>query len=154
MQNFRISCLALLGLLMLLFSGQKSFGQRFNPDEVLGQWTDEGKTVIIELYRVGRQYSGRIVWTRDSVDRRTGLPRRDIMNSDPKLRHRKVVGSNMVSGFEYCGDLYFDKGRVYDVNTGYTYSGNCTVVNHSTLAVRGYILFTIFGRTEILTRVK
>jgi uncharacterized protein (DUF2147 family) len=45
-------------------------------------------------------------------------------------------------------------GTVYDPNSGKTYKGTITLVDHDTLKLRGYIGISLFGRNAIWSRVK
>jgi len=56
----------------------------------------------------------------------------------------------IMRGFEPDGDTYED-GTIYDPENGKTYDCKMSFKG-STLAVRGYIGFSLFGRTEIWER--
>jgi uncharacterized protein (DUF2147 family) len=82
-----------------------------------------------------------------------GTPKLDRENENEKLRSRKVLGINVIQGFEWDDDEYED-GTIYDPENGKTYSCVITYENKDTLNVRGYIGFSLLGRTTVWTRAK
>jgi uncharacterized protein (DUF2147 family) len=77
----------------------------------------------------------------------------DPHNPDPALRSRKICGVEIGSGFTQADDHRLGSGHLYDPISGHTYRGYITPAGPDTLKLRGYILFTLFGRTETWTRV-
>jgi uncharacterized protein (DUF2147 family) len=57
-----------------------------------------------------------------------------------------------MDGFTYSGEGKWKSGRIYDPNSGKTYKCKVTPVNENTLELRGYIGFSLLGRTETWTR--
>ncbi len=79
-------------------------------------------------------------------------PRLDEFNPDPALRARPLLGVTILHGFEYQGEHVWKGGTIYDPNTGKTYKSTMTLVDRDTLKVRGFIGFSLFGRSDIWTR--
>ncbi len=77
---------------------------------------------------------------------------KDDLNPDPALRDRLLLGLTIMDGFTYAGDGKWKSGRIYDPNSGKTYKCNLTLVDENTLGLRGYIGFSLLGRTETWTR--
>lgn len=77
----------------------------------------------------------------------------DVHNPDASLRHREVCGLTVGSGFRQYDDHRLGYGHLYDPITGHTYRGYITPAGHDLLKLRGYVLFTLFGRTETWSRV-
>jgi len=77
----------------------------------------------------------------------------DIHNPDTSLRPRTLVCMNIGSGFHQTDPDRLGAGHLYDPITGHTYRGYITPQGNDTLKLRGYVLFTLFGRTETWHRV-
>jgi uncharacterized protein (DUF2147 family) len=123
---------------------------RTESDGILGEWTTaEGKAKVL-ITRCDGLYCGRIVWLKDPL--KNGSPVADSKNTDPKLRDTPVLGITILRGFQYDGDGEYDGGKVYDPESGDTYSGKLQLVDAKTLELRGYVLIPLFGRTETWTR--
>jgi uncharacterized protein (DUF2147 family) len=82
-----------------------------------------------------------------------GTPSVDDKNPDVKLRTRKLLGLNMLSGLKKSGGEYTG-GSIYDPNNGKTY--NCSMkVEGDVLKVRGSLdKRGLVGRTMDWHRVK
>jgi len=146
----------MIARLVLLFgmvlSGIAPHGQdaRSESDRILGEWTTaEGKAKVL-ITRCDSLYCGKIVWLKDPL--KNGSPVVDSKNTDPKLRDVPVLGMTILRGFQYDGDGEYDGGKVYDPESGDTYSGKLQLVDARTLELRGYVLIPLFGRTEAWTR--
>lgn len=121
-------------------------------DGILGVWlTAEGKAHV-EVYRCGEEYCGKIIWLKEPL--KNGKPALDDKNPVDSLRTRPVVGLVIMHSFSYDGDGKYTGGKVYDPESGDDYSGKLTLVDESTLDMRGYILVPLFGRTERWTRYR
>jgi uncharacterized protein (DUF2147 family) len=77
----------------------------------------------------------------------------DDKNPDPALRGRPLKGLAVLTGFEFDGENRWVNGKIYDPNSGNTYKATVTLADDDTLKVRGYVGFSLFGRTETWTRV-
>lgn len=75
-------------------------------------------------------------------------------NPDPKLRNREVVGLVMLNDFVFDGNKTWNDGTIYDPREGKTYSCKITLKDKNTINVRGYVGISMFGRTEVWTRIK
>ena len=131
-----------------------------NPDVILGKWLSQQKNVGIEIYRHNGKYSGRIAWFKEPTYRLTdskgmgGKTRIDRENPDTAKRNRPLLGINLIWDFVFSGNQLWENGFIYDPLYGNTYSGTISLEPPDTLKVRAYMLFTLFGKTEILNRVK
>ena len=133
--------------------------QAAGEDRILGIWNDEEKDAQIEIFRCGVKYCGTIVWINkpfysgDEDWTKAGLPRTDDNNRDPDLRSHTIIGLQIMSGFEYTGGYSWVGGKLYDPKNGMTYGGKMTLVSIDRLELRGYVIFSLFGRTSFWTRV-
>ena len=132
-------------------------------DTILGVWaTDpegEGGQAHIEIYSVGGLYSGKIVWleeplyTAEDEDGEEGEPKVDKNNPDPALQSRPIMGLDLMIGFKFDGKGTWKKGTIYDPDNGKTYKCKVKIGDDGELNVRGYIGFSMLGRTSLWTRV-
>ncbi len=116
-----------------------------NADAITGIWFTAPKDAKIEIYKESGHYFGKIVWGKE-----TG--RKDDKNPDASLRNRDLMGTVILRNFEFNGKDKWESGKIYDPNNGKTYSCNIKLKDKNTLEVRGYIGFSLLGRTEIWTR--
>ena len=79
-----------------------SFVGAFAQD-VLGKWKLEDGSAIVEVYKEGDHYNGRVVWLAEPTDP-NGVPYKDTMNPDPKLQSREIMGLNMLHGLKKDGN--------------------------------------------------
>ena len=102
--------------------------------DVVGKWKLEDGSAIVEVYKQGDVFNGKIVWLQHPTEA-DGSPAVDDKNPDSKLRSRKLIGLNMLSGLKE-GDGEYSGGSIYDPGNGKTY--NCSMkVEGDMLKVRG-----------------
>lgn len=120
--------------------------------DVVGKWKLEDGTAIVEVYRQGDVFNGKIVWLEEPTEE-DGTPSKDKNNPDAKLRSRELIGLNMLSGLKKDGSEYTG-GSIYDPGNGKTY--NCSMkVEGDVLKVRGSLdKRGLLGRTMDWFRVK
>jgi uncharacterized protein (DUF2147 family) len=120
--------------------------------DVTGKWKLEDGTAIVEVYRQGDVYNGKIVWLQNPTEA-DGSPAVDSENPDKSLRSRKLIGLNMLSNLKKNGGEYTG-GSIYDPGNGKTY--NCSMkVDGDVLHVRGSLdKKGLLGRTMDWFRVK
>ena len=120
--------------------------------DVIGKWKLEDGTAIVEVYKVGNVYNGKIVWLQEPTAA-DGTPAVDSNNPDKNLRKRPLIGLNLLHGLKKDGKKY-SGGKIYDPSNGKTY--NCSMqVDGNTLKVRGSLdSMGILGRTMDWFRVK
>lgn len=120
--------------------------------DVTGKWKLEDGTAIVEVYRQGDVYNGKIVWLQNPTEA-DGSPAVDSENPDKSLRSRKIIGLNMLSNLKKNGGEYTG-GSIYDPGNGKTY--NCSMkVDGDVLHVRGSLdKKGLLGRTMDWFRVK
>ncbi len=120
--------------------------------DVVGKWKLEDGTAIVEVYKSGDAYNGKIVWLEKPTEA-DGSPAVDDNNPDKALRSRKLIGLNMLSGLKKNGGEYTG-GTIYDPGNGKTY--NCSMkVEGDILKVRGSLdKKGLLGRTMDWYRVK
>ena len=123
-----------------------------SAQDVIGKWKLEDGTAIVEVYKQGDVYNGKIVWLQNPTEA-DGSPAVDSENPDKSLRSRKLIGLNMLSNLKKNGGEYTG-GSIYDPGNGKTY--NCSMkVDGDVLHVRGSLdKKGLLGRTMDWFRVK
>lgn len=137
----------LISMIFMLAPLAAAFAQ-----DVVGKWKLEDGTAIVEVYRQGDVFNGKIVWLEKPTEP-DGSPAVDNNNPNAKLRSRKLIGLNMLSGLKKDGGEYTG-GSIYDPGNGKTY--NCSMkVEGDVLKVRGSLdKRGLIGRTMDWFRVK
>ncbi len=127
------------------------FAAAFAQD-VIGKWKLEDGTAIVEVYKSGEVFNGKIVWLQNPTEA-DGSPAVDSNNPDKVLRSRQLIGLNMLSNLKKDGAEY-NNGKIYDPGNGKTY--NCSMkVEGDVLHVRGSLdKKGLLGRTMDWFRVK
>jgi len=69
-------------VLFLLFT-KVLYAQK--ADDVVGQWYSEKNESLIEIYKTGNKFYGKIIWLKEPL--RDGKPKVDDKNPDEKLRN-------------------------------------------------------------------
>ena len=129
---------------------QREISFKYLPDDILGRWWSPDKDGQIEFYKSGGKYFGRLIW---SIDDKVGNPKLDANNPVVSMRSRRVVGMEVFKNLEYKDGKY-DLGTVYDARSGYSYSCSLWLEGKDVLKVRGYLGFSMLGKTTSMTRVK
>ena len=129
-----------------------------SPDDILGLWNTEERDAKIEIYKCGAKYCGKIVCLQEptyppgSKEGTPGMPMLDHNNPNPELRKTPLIGLPILLDFVFAGDHSWKNGKIYDSESGNTYSGKMTLISPKQLNVRGFIGISIIGRTTTWTR--
>ena len=136
-----------LSMIFMLLPLAAAFAQ-----DVIGKWKLEDGSAIVEVYKQGDVFNGKIVWLENPTED-DGTPAVDNNNPDQKLRSRQLIGLNMLSNLKKDGGEY-SGGSIYDPGNGKTY--NCSMkVEGDVLHVRGSLdKRGLLGRTMDWFRVK
>ena len=121
-------------------------------DAILGQWVNPNGQDHILIYKKGNKYFGKLDWIKYPNDE-TGRPKTDKNNPDKALQSRPDLGLELLKDFTFDGEKVYEDGTIYDPKSGKTYSCKMTLEGNS-LKIRGYVVFSLFGRSEIWTRLK
>lgn len=126
------------------------------PADFLGRWTTDQAKSVVEIYRCGDKYCGKVVSLKeplftDPSQGPVGTPKVDNKHPNPALRNRPLIGLTFMQGFGYHeGKL--EKGTVYDPETGKTYRAKAKLLAPDRLELRGYIGISLIGRSTVWTR--
>lgn len=140
-----------LSLLFITFLCSTLAANAQSENAILGIWYNTEKTAQVEILKKGSTFIGRIVWLKDPNP--GGKPAVDKLNSDPKLKSRPLMGLNLLEGLRFS-DSIWEEGTIYDPKSGKTYSCQVSIKSPEILEVKGYIGFSMIGRTVQWTKVK
>lgn len=138
-----------LSLIIMCFIASNTFAQQ--TDAILGVWKNGEGTGLVQVYKKGDKYFGKLVWLKVPNDTE-GKPRTDINNPEENLKTRQLKGLENLRDFTFKGENRWEGGRIYDPKTGSDYSCEMKLIDENTLEVRGYIGVSIFGRTDVWKR--
>ena len=98
------------------------------------------------------KFFGMIVWLLNPKDD-NGEWKLDEKNPDENLRTRKKLGITVLNNLVWDeGDKEWNDGEIYDAREGDTYSLFARVDGDRILNLRGYIGFSLFGKTTSWTK--
>jgi uncharacterized protein (DUF2147 family) len=126
-------------LLLFIFSSLCSFTD--DSEKIVGIWFTEGKSSKIQIYKVEKEYFGKIIWIAST-------------GKKEDLKVKPTVGYQIFRKFTYEDKNLWTGGQVSDPRSGMTVSGKMTLKDEKTLSVRGYVGSPMFGKTVILTRAE
>ena len=137
-------------ILISLICSSTLFAQQEN--DILGYWMNEEGDAKIQINKNNEVFSGKIVWLEKPKDE-NGEWRLDTENPDESLRNRKKLGLQILHNLIWDADKKeWNNGEIYDAREGDTYSLFARLKDPKTLDLRGYIGFSLFGKTTSWTR--
>jgi len=145
-------------MLMLFFILSVSNVCGSDSDAILGLWNTMDRGAQFEIYKCGAEYCGKISYLKEpnypSTDEQglAGHPKTDRSNPDPSLRTRTLLGLPLIEGFRHTGANEWTGGRIYNPEDGRKYCCKIWLEGNNQLKLRGYLGFSLFGRTETWVR--
>jgi uncharacterized protein (DUF2147 family) len=136
-------------LLIVLFVATPARAQDPTP---VGVWLHENKRIKVEIAPCGDALCGKLVWFKRPNDA-AGLPLVDVLNPNPVLRTRPLLGLEILHGLRPAGDGTWEDGTIYNPDDGETYSASMSIQGDGSVRVRVYVFLPLFGETKIWTRV-
>jgi len=134
----------------MVFVGLTLFGQQ---NTAVGHWLSASGEGQIEIYNRADKLYGKISWLKQPKDEQ-GKPKTDLNNPDSKLRHKPLLGLEILKNFSIDGNGEWTGGTIYDPKSGKTYSCKLSLKKNDQLHIRGYVGISLLGKTEIWKRVK
>ncbi|MEQ9441768.1 MAG: DUF2147 domain-containing protein [Cyclobacteriaceae bacterium] len=135
-------------LILTLIVGITTRFSAFSQDDILGVWFTQDRNSKVEVYKQDGKYFGKIVWLKDSLDRK-GNAVKDIKNPERALRQRSILGINILEDLAYrhgqwIGELYAPRrGMTLEAEVSLDEEKNELVVSAS---------YGGFGREQIWSR--
>ncbi len=136
----------IFGIILMLFSVSYIQGQ-----SIVGKWktiddeTGKAKS-IIEIYKKGNQYYGKIVELLIKPASDTCTKCKDDRKNKP------LIGLEIIRDMKLDDDEY-EGGTIVDPKTGKVYKCLIKANGSNKLDVRGYIGFSLIGRTQTWSKV-
>ncbi len=138
----------------IIFSLVVFFALMFNAQSqsVLGKWktiddeTGQAKS-IVEIYEKSGKFYGKIIEILDPEKRKNLCTK--CTGQD---KNAAVLGLVIIKGLVKDGDEY-NSGKILDPNKGEEYKCLIALEGKDKLKVRGFIGFSLFGRTQYWQRV-
>lgn len=119
---------------------------------IFGKWktlSETGKTEsIIKIYKKNGQAYGKIIEITSKKDRN-----RVCDKCEGENKNKPLLGLVFLKGLKLNGKQWED-GEILDPKSGKIYNCYVTLINNNKLKIRGYIGFSLLGRTEYWYRVK
>ena len=142
-----VICLAIFQLFSAAVTAQEY------ADDIIGIWLTNGKEPAkIQIYKSYDKFYGKIIWLQNPE--KDGKARVDANNPDESKRNRPIISLGILNGFKFDrDDKEYTGGKIYDPESGKTYNCQLSLRSKNTLKVRGYVGWSLFGRTEMWTRV-
>ncbi len=127
--------------------------QTQSPDNILGTWITEAKDLKVEVYKVNGKFFGKIIWFLCEANDPNMEDHFDTQNPNPKLRQRPWLGLVSVENLVFEKKGHWNGGKIYDPNSGNTFSSSAKMVSPNKLVVRGYWGIEVLGKNLIFYRV-
>ena len=146
-----------IGTFLILFLATTAWmGARVNaqnkPDDILGVWFNEEKTSKVQIFKASNEYYAKIVWLKEPISTKTGKPRVDDLNPDPKQHTTPMLGLTIMKNFVFDGKNEWEDGTIYDPKNGKTYKCYMKFESPTILKIRGYIGISLLGRSTFWTK--
>ncbi len=121
-----------------------------NAQTIVGQWeTYDDKTkkkkAVIEVYQTNNIYFAKIVKSFTSEKNAICETCKGINKNKP------IIGLVIIENIKKDGKE-FNSGSILDPENGETYKCYLKLINNNKLKVRGYLGFSLFGRTQYWIR--
>jgi uncharacterized protein (DUF2147 family) len=151
-RSYAMKKIFMLSVCMVLLFALNADAADRQADAILGQWYTDGDESVVEIYKSGNMYAGKIVWIKEPLTE-DGKKKTDQNNPDESKRNTEIVGLKIVWNFKNDGKNRWSGGSIYDPNKGKTYSSKAKLKGEK-LHIRGFIGVAAFGRTTIWRRRK
>jgi uncharacterized protein (DUF2147 family) len=139
---------------LLIFTTLNTISQTPESDALVGTWLTTTGKARVKITKSGNYYYGRIIWLKEPNDPVTHKPKTDKHNPDVNAQNNPIIGLKILSGFEYTGNHTWEEGTIYDPENGKTYQCKISRNEANKLNIRGFIGFSMIGRTEVWNRVE
>jgi uncharacterized protein (DUF2147 family) len=133
---------------ILLFFTSFTFSQT-----ILGKWTtiDDETNIeksVVEIYESGGKIYGKVVEIKEAEHRN-----KKCTNCTGVDKDKPILGLVIIKNLSKDGDVY-DGGTITDPKNGKVYRFKMYLDGQDKLVVRGYIGFSLFGRSQTWIRTK
>ncbi len=139
---------------MMLLVSFASFAQ-LAADKIIGVWesVDSDPRLKFEFYKSGGKYFGKLLYASNMFESDGKTPKRDDKNPDKDLRSRSRYGITNITNLSY-EDSEYTGGNLYNPAEGRNYRVKAKLTSENELDFRGYIGFSLLGKTMKFKRVR
>lgn len=136
-----------------------SSGEVDGADRIVGVYyvieDESGEESKIKIARdEDGTYYAQVVWMKNP-NLPDGSPKLDVNNPDPALRTGRADRIKIMTGLQYNPRKQeWENGKVYNPVNGKFYKSYMTFLNDTKLKVRGYLGFSMLGRTMYWNKVE
>lgn len=130
--------------LIALLAFTNGFAQT-KANDVLGYYMNPSGEAILKIYETSGKYAGKLVWMKNPE-------KLDAKNPDKTKQGQKILGSNIMQGFLFDGEIW-KGGSIYDPKNGKTYDCKINRDEKGNLNIRGFIGISLLGRTDYFVKV-
>lgn len=125
----------------------------------LGKWKtvdDENGKVrsVVEIYEQDGKLFGKILELRNRAADEDPDPICDDCDKDDPRYNQRVIGMVFLTDLKKTNDKLWENGKILDPKNGSVYSCYIKLVEDNKLRVRGYLGFSLLGRTQFWYRVE
>jgi uncharacterized protein (DUF2147 family) len=117
-----------IGLLLMIVAAPA-----FAAEPITGRWVTAEKDAVISIKPCGKRLCGTI--DRFLIPPPGGSNQRDLNNSDPAKRERRLIGLSILSALTEDRDVW--RGEIYDPKSGRTYTSQVRRKGNDVLEVKG-----------------
>lgn len=149
-----LGCIAVLCSFMLTSFIFISQSQNVENANIYGLWWNAEKTAKIKIYKAkSGKACGKITWLKEP-NNENGKPKVDKENPNKELAKKPIINLVVLKHLVYKGNNKWEDGKIYDPNNGKDYSCEATLsADNKTLDLRGYVGFSLLGRTSSWKKV-
>lgn len=121
-------------------------------NQILGKWVNDEQNIVLEIYREGDNYNGKIAW------QQTGQTIAHISTKSqetPISSTQSLQGATMLSNFMYsAANKMWENGTFYDHQRKRNYSCQMWLEEDqgNSLHIRSYVGFPFWGTTTVWQR--
>jgi len=139
---------------LMLFLSIVSFAQ-IAADKIIGVWEslDSDPKLKFEFYKSGEKYIGKLLYASNMFEADGKTPKKDDKNPNKSLRGRSRYGITNITNLSYEEGEYTG-GNLYNPSEGRNYRVKAKLISENELDFRGYIGFSLLGKTMKFKRVR
>jgi uncharacterized protein (DUF2147 family) len=121
----------------------------FAQDDITGVWLTENDEAKVQVYKVGNEYFGKVIWLKEPNDK-NGKPKKDKNNPDPDKRNNPAIGILLMKNVKYADGKW--KGIIYGPRRGK--EAKCTFILKEKDILEGTVTYSFFTGSKTWRRVK
>lgn len=121
--------------------------------DIVGHSISKSKDLKIEVFEKEGKFYGKMVWFEIYEKDKTMNDFKDNKNPSPSLRNRQWKDMVVMTDLRFNNEGYWSEGKIYDPNSGHTFSSLVKITSPGSITVRGFLGFEILGKSLEFTKV-